>query len=140
MRITTAAEQRALAPRSTNLTMLAYQQPAMMRDGWKPPTVGHIPGPSKPKKDYGIKSHHPTVYPSKAAKQEAFAKRTKLKQSERLKLVVAKHSKFDRYQAAQILKVTPGSMKDTISYWVKLNMIKHTGEYGKFKSFIWEAV
>ena len=36
MRITLAAELRAPAQRNTNLTMLMYQEPAMMRPGYQP--------------------------------------------------------------------------------------------------------
>ena len=145
MRITVAAEQRALSPRNTNLTMLAYQEDAMMRAGYKPKTEMNIQtfcSPAgKPKKDYGIKSHHPTRYNSKQEKNEAIAARAKARQFERLGKVVAKHPHFTVEDVIKVLGMTQASAKHAVTYWRKaLQVIAPTGEKDKTGKFLWERV
>ena len=145
MRMTVAVEQRKVSDRPPLQTwQVAYQEMPLVRAGWKPPTAGHIPGPikqlkqEKEKASYG-KSHHPTVYASKAEKQKAIARRALDKQKEKLKLVTSKHKQFSRTHVSAVLKIDEMAAKSVIHAWKKKNLIRATGDMDNLRCYIWEA-
>jgi predicted HTH transcriptional regulator len=106
--------------------MVAYQEMPLMREGYKPPSAGHIAGPIKQMKQY-------------TQQQSKEAEISRMKQHTRCAMVLKKYPKFDRYQAAKLLKLEAEDVRRSLSYWLKLGLIKHTGEFGKNRCFIWES-
>lgn len=133
---------RALQGQRLDVNMLRYQEASMMPANYQPPKVGHIAGPIKQKPapgTYGSRSHHKTLHASREEKMAANALRTNLRQSDRVKKVLALYPRFDAALVAKVLGQSEAGVRYSIGQWRDFQFIQDSGQRNASGGVIWEA-
>lgn len=123
-----------------NIKFLAHQEPVMMPANYQP-KPGHIPGvintSGKKPPNRNHRSHHPLVYVSKEDRMAAFALRKKLRQSDRMAVVLKKHSKFTKEHVMKELDITESAARSALKSWQESGLAEPTGEVTETGAQYW---
>lgn len=128
---------RALQGQRLDVNMLRYQEASMMPANYQPPKVGHVPGPIRQSASRPANKTPSTS--SREEKMAANALRTNLRQSDRVKQVLAQYQRFDAAQAGKLLGQSEAGIRYSIGQWRAFQFIQDSGERNASGGIIWEA-